>query len=179
MLEEAAFIPKITMEDVVFPLVLLDKTTLIADSTLQGADSPFTQMLDMKHPITKQPIFKKVEMTMACKLPQCRANPEQCTHRFHRTPRWQSPAKAIIAKKLMRTRQGICKELLGISADEGIKAFDPCRIELMFTSYVEDLTAFGVVHFAITTVDPNNNGDSDYGMVTVLYTDKLAMVDEC
>jgi hypothetical protein len=174
--EEAAFIPEATYNDVLAPLFMMDATSGLFISTVMGPDNPYTELLGRKHPKTGKPLFKKVEMTLVCKRPECQVDPRKCIHRIHRIPPWQSVAKHYVSQTMIGSNHAFSREMAGSVADEGIKVFELGHLMLMFDSFVTDLHSIGIVKFALTSVDPNNDGSSDYAMVSMLFTATLSVV---
>jgi hypothetical protein len=155
---------------------MMDKTSGLFISTVMGPDNPYTELLGRKHPKTGKPLFKKVEMTLVCKRPECLVNPMKCLHRIHRIPPWQSVAKHYVSQTMIGSSHVIAREMAGSVADDGIKAFEPGQLRLMFDSFIMSLQNIGSVKFCITSVDPNNDGSSDYALVSMLFSNTIGVV---
>ena len=168
--EEASFIPQKTYEDVLDPLFLMEHVTGIFISTMMGHDNYYSKMFEKKHPKTGKPMFTQVKMLLVCSRKQCLHNPIKCWHKIHHIPYWQSICKHAISRTLMDSETVAARELTGLVTDDGIKLFDEELVEAFITSRMMNLDSCGVVRFAITAVDPNNNGSSAYSITTVIYS---------
>ena len=143
---------------------------------MMESSNPYSVLLETRHPVTGKLLFKQVRITLACKRPDCRLNPTKCWHQIHRIPPWQSITKHVVAQAMISSSHVAARELCGLVMDEGIKIFDIAHIERFFSSCISNLNVHGTIKFAITAVDPNNDGSSDYAIVTVLVTSRIIVV---
>jgi hypothetical protein len=173
--EEAALIDLEVYEEVIIPTLSMD-TSAILISTVLGSDNAYSKILELKHDITGNYLFKQIRITLACKRPACRINPRTCIHTLHLIPWWKSPFKQQIATSMISDDRIAAREMGGLIMDEGIKIFDAVLLEKFFSTRIVDLNTHGKGKFMITVVDPNNDGSSDYAIVTLLVTTRISIV---
>ena len=174
--DEASFNVPHLYDEVRTPLFQMDHVTAIFISTMMGCDNYYSKIFERMHPVTGKPMFRQIKITLVCNKKQCLKNPTRCWHKVHHIPYWQSVAKHVLCRQLIESETVAARELTGMVMDQGIKVFERPGIDIMFTTFAGNLNNYGTVKFAMTSVDPNNDGASDYALVTVLYTTKMNVV---
>ena len=121
MLEEAAFIPEITYNDLIFPLLATNETSMLAISTAKGQNNAFTKLMQKKDNFDA-PLFKNINISMVCDECKETEHPEECTHNRHYLPPWKSKESQRLVSNAMSHDGEFIFGFLGLStgADNGI-----------------------------------------------------------
>ncbi len=77
--EEAARMDMMVFFEVVVPLLELDRTCLIAVTTVLDDDNFYSKLLDIKDENGK-PLFYYLNFQLGCSRKKCRINPAKCFH---------------------------------------------------------------------------------------------------
>lgn len=169
--EEASSIPRSTMEEVIGPLFKMQQVTAIYISTMMDSSNPYSELLEKKDPLTGKPLLHQVRITLVCERSECRSDPTKCFHMIHRIPYYQSIAQHLVSQAMISSSHVAARELYGLVMDDGVKVFSEDDVESTFSRVTSNLNKHGSVRFAITSVDPNNDGKSFYAITTILVTD--------
>jgi hypothetical protein len=83
----------------------------------------YTRLFKIKDPITGQPVFSQLQVTLVCE--QCKEDglAAQCKHMLHLVPQWQSSARHERLKEVMADRPDLIQSELAV-----ISTFQNMRI---------------------------------------------------
>ena len=166
ILEEAAQVDPAFAYETVFPLLIMGTTSILMISTLTSDINFYTKLMKMKDPITLQPLFVCLQITLACKSCIEQGKSADCVHMYHLVPRWQSADRHIKLKTVMEDRGDLINsELMGMAFDACQAAFKPDHLDVMFTQPCPDYIMSEPVYIV---VDPAAGGpSSDYAFVSI------------
>lgn len=116
ILEEAAFVPVRTFREIVVPLLRMQKTCIVAISTL-GSDGNnyYTKILKMD-------LFDKIIISLICEECEAKGVEEVCEHRKDLRPPWHDKENDDQLKQLIDDPETYARENLGVM---GRKEIDP------------------------------------------------------
>ena len=159
ILEEAAYCDPNFFYETLAPILLLERTSLLAISTLTSEINFYSRLMKMKdsttgrrwHPVLKNvvcvclymtelsfynnSIFTILQIQLAC--PKCieDGRSESCVHMLHLAPRWQSTERHRRLKTIMQDRPDLIQsELAGLAFDSLQQAFAAADVEVLFLS---------------------------------------------
>ena len=120
--------------EVVAPLLLVGRTSLICISTLTSSFNFYSRLFKMVDPATKEKIFYMMQIRLACD--DCiRKEKSDCVHNSHLIPTWQSSVRHERLLHIMADRPDLIKsELAGVAVDPQQSIFRSSDIALMFDS---------------------------------------------
>lgn len=177
ILEEAAYCDPEFFYETMAPILLIERTSLLAISTLTSEINFYTRLIKMRDTTTGEPIFHTMQIQLACDKCKEDGKAESCVHLLHLAPRWQSTERHRRLKTIMQDRPDLIQsELAGLAFDSLQQAFAASDIDKMFCSS-SPLPVFQQEIYII--VDPAAGGPtSDYcilaltrerGIVTVSF----------
>lgn len=89
ILEEAAYVSSGFFYETVAPLLCIGNTSFIAISTLTSEMNFYTKLISKVDPLTLEPVFKAIQIQLACQACQDAEKSFDCMHMQHLIPRWQ------------------------------------------------------------------------------------------
>jgi hypothetical protein len=166
ILEEAAYVDPGFVYEVVFPLLIVGETSLLAISTLTSNINFYTRLLQLRDPVTEKSLFNVLQIELCCENCKQEGKPESCKHMLHLIPQWQSSSRHCMLKTVMEDRPDlIVSELSGLAFDATHQIFKTEYLDTMFSQVPpmhpvnDDLHVF---------IDPAAGGPfSDYCVLSV------------
>lgn len=155
---------------VVAPLLSVANTAILAISTPEGELNYYSQLIQLKGD-NDEPLFKCIQIGLACQKCLAKGIMKQCRHNKGRLPMWKSAGRQRKTEKVMESDPEMrARELCG-----GIISTN----NFIFASYMETFkeqiakhprtieSQPGVIHMAI---DPSGGGNpSDYAICSYTY----------
>ena len=166
ILEEAAYVSPDFVYEVVFPLLIVGETSLIAISTLTSSINFYTRLIRLKDPVSQKSLFTVLQIELCCEKCRNDGKGAECKHMLHLIPRWQSSARHCMLKTVMEDRPDLIQsELSGLAFDATQQLFKNEHLDIMFLQpppvhvINEDIHVF---------IDPAAGGPfSDYCVLSV------------
>ena len=86
---------------------LCSNASFIAISTLTSDLNFYTKLISKVDPMTHKPIFKSVQIQLACQACIDAERAHECTHNMHLIPAWHNEEKHTRLKAIMSDRPGM------------------------------------------------------------------------
>lgn len=165
ILEEAAYVDQNFFYETVAPLLLIGVTSLICISTLTSELNFYTRLFKIKDPVTNQPVFAQLQISLACNACKELGLAAQCKHLLHLVPQWQSSVRHERLKAVMADRPDLIQsELAGLAFDSLQQCFRTADIESVMSSKCPELEWQQPLFMVI---DPAAGGpQSDFALIT-------------
>lgn len=166
ILEEAAYVDPGFVYEVVFPLLIVGETSLLAISTLTSNINFYTRLIRLRDPISQKSLFNVLQIELCCENCKKEGKPELCKHMLHLIPHWQSSSRHCMLKTVMEDRPDlIVSELSGLAFDATQQIFKTELIDIMF----QQNPPYHVINEDIHVfIDPAAGGPfSDYCVLSV------------
>jgi hypothetical protein len=165
ILEEAAYVDQNFFYETVAPLLLIGVTSLICISTLTSELNFYTRLFKIKDPVTNQPVFAQLQISLACNACKELGLAAQCKHLLHLVPQWQSSVRHERLKAVMADRPDLIQsELAGLAFDSLQQCFRTADIESVMSSKCPELDWQQPLFMVI---DPAAGGpQSDFALIT-------------
>lgn len=180
ILEEAAYIDRSMFFDVVAPLMLVEKTAVMAISSPSDEFNYYSTLLELKRPDGTF-LFEQIRLGLACQTCMDNGEGAACTHMTHIIPPWLSSARSEQARLLYKADQASFeREVQGRIASSHVYIFNKQLIRLfqLRSGYVfDDPNRVRVIHVGI---DPHGGGEaSDFAMfsMTLIHGRKVVNQD--
>lgn len=90
--------------ETVAPLLCIGSTSFIAISTLTTSLNFYSKLISKQDPLTGLPMFKSVQIQLACQACIEAEKAHECVHMNHLIPRWQDSDKHRRLKTIMSDR---------------------------------------------------------------------------
>jgi hypothetical protein len=87
--EEAAYVSSGFFYETVAPLLCIGNTSFIAISTLTSEMNFYTKLISKVDLLTNKPVFKSIQISLACQQCIDAEKTHECLHMQHLIPRWQ------------------------------------------------------------------------------------------
>ena len=81
--------------ETVAPLLCIGNTSFIAISTLTSDLNFYTKLISKMDPLSGKPVFKSIQIQLACQACQDSEKAFECMHMQHLIPRWQDQVCCI------------------------------------------------------------------------------------
>ena len=81
----------------VAPLLCIGTTSFVAISTLTSDMNFYTKLISKVDPLTNLPVFKSIQIQLACQACIDAEKAHECVHLQHLIPRWQVVADKVTA----------------------------------------------------------------------------------
>lgn len=78
----------------VAPLLCIGTTSFVAISTLTSDMNFYTKLISKVDPLTNLPVFKSIQIQLACQACIDAEKAHECVHLQHLIPRWQVTFRA-------------------------------------------------------------------------------------
>ena len=165
ILEEAAYCDPNFFYETLAPILLIDRTSLLAISTLTSEINFYSRLMKLRDSATGRAIFTIMQIQLACEKCIEAGKSTECVHLLHLAPRWQSTERHRRLKTIMQDRPDLIQsELAGLAFDSLQQAFASADIERMFSQEVPP-AQFGQPIY--TVIDPAAGGpQSEYAVVS-------------
>lgn len=166
ILEEAAFVDAGFFYETVAPLLCIGTTSFVAISTLTSDMNFYTKLISKTDPLTNLPVFKSIQIQLACQACIDAEKAHECVHMQHLIPRWQDGEKHRRLKTIMSDRPDLINsELGGIAAAGTEQCFKTVYLDRMFAPGTTVDVVTGQDFFV--SVDPMAGGErSDFAVVS-------------
>lgn len=89
ILEEAAYVNSSFFYETIAPLLCIGNACFIAISTLTSEMNFYTKLISKIDPLTSLPVFKSIQIQLACEACIDAEKAHECMHMQHLIPRWQ------------------------------------------------------------------------------------------
>ncbi len=120
--EEAPRMDEAVFFEVVAPLLELDRTCLIAVTTVLDDDNFYSKLVDLKNE-RGEPLFRWLEFKLGCSRKKCRINPAKCFHNIGMLPPWHSKrAHQRVRALLSGQEQLMLREAMYVLTQSGVRA---------------------------------------------------------
>ena len=178
ILEEAAYVPSGFFYETVAPLLCLGNTSFIAISTLTSEMNFYTKLISKIDPVTLHPVFKAIQIQLACQACQDAEKTFECMHMQHLIPRWQDSDKHRRLKTIMSDRPDLIEsEMGGVAFSSCDQCFRQVDLKRMFEEDSVMLIPWGTPFFV--TIDPAAGGEhSDFAIISFVYNSGIYQVCE-
>lgn len=129
----------------------------------------YTKLISKVDPLTSQPLFRAIQIQLACQACQDAEKSFSCMHMQHLIPRWQDQDKHRRLKTIMSDRPDLIEsELGGVAFSSCDQCFRQVDLKRMFESSIRLDIQWGVRFFV--TIDPTAGGEhSDFAVVSFIY----------
>lgn len=176
ILEEAAYCDPGFFYETLAPILLLERTSLLAISTLTSEINFYTRLIKLKDSTSGRQIFQTLCIELACEKCKHEGKTSECVHLLHLAPRWQSTERHRRLKKIMEDRPDLIQsELAGLAFDSLQQAFAVADIDRMFE---QECVVSDYAEALYTVIDPAAGGpQSDYAILT--FSRKKGLITVC
>lgn len=171
ILEEAAYIDRSMFFDVVAPLMLVEKTAVMAISSPSDEFNYYSTLLELRRPDGTF-LFKQIRLGLACQACMDNGEGASCTHMQHIIPPWLSVARSEQARLLYKADQASFeREVQGRIASSYVYIF-PKQLLSLFKrrlpyQFDDPINRVRVIHVG---VDPHGGGEaSDFCILSMCY----------
>ena len=169
LIDEAAFLSYMLFMETILPTLTKGHTCLIAISTPQGEDNVYTWLTQLTDSSKEgRPLFNVVRTSRVCDACIEAKKAMTCTHLRSKLPPWQEMSKVARMAQLYENDPHLhMREIMGVSADAGSKAFLKDDVTAFFASKVridnrEDVRAVYI------SADPSGGGSSELAVVAMV-----------
>ena len=187
--EEAAYVSSGFFYETVAPLLCIGNTSFIAISTLTSEMNFYTKLISKVDLLTNKPVFKSIQISLACQQCIDAEKAHECMHMQHLIPRWQVriPPPLCSANCLDRSAEGVWwqdadkhrrlkiimsdrpdlinSEMGGVAFSSIDQCFKQNDLKRMFNVTIQISISSGTPFFV--TVDPAAGGEnSDFAVVS-------------
>jgi hypothetical protein len=168
ILEEAAFIPKGILTQIIAPMLKVSNSVLIALSTHNGEENYYSRLFNDPDPAMNR-LYIRVRIELVCDSCKLKGkSPAKCTHKAHLNPSWLLSTNEERVKKLMGDdEETYAREVLGAFWANGNNIF-----KKDWLTRLEERPARSLTHtqdcFLFTMIDPAGGGSSKTGFCTIL-----------
>jgi hypothetical protein len=170
ILEEAAFIPRGILTQIIAPMLKVSNSVLIALSTHNGEENYYSRLFNDQDPAMDR-LFIRLRVELVCAT--CKRldrNPTQCTHVAHLNPAWLLASNEDRVKKLMGgDAETYAREVLGAFWSDSNSVFKKRWLDALEQSPPYSIDS-GDVAMIVTMIDPAGGGSSMTAMVTIART---------
>ena len=175
ILDEAAYIPKDMIQDVIGPLVKVRNTVLVALSTFANNDPDnwFTQIMRRDDPQIKR-LAKRQMLELRCEACKQR-NFTSCDHKRHLLPAWHDSDNTEMAQLIIPNDKKFATEVLGSWSDSTTGAlFHHQHVERIFARNPFNIGALPTPSLCLTFFDPKGNSErqSFFAVLTLILTEQ-------
>jgi len=141
-------------------------TCFIAISTLTSEMNFYTKLISKIDMLTNKPVFKSIQISLACQACIDAEKTHECLHMQHLIPRWQDADKHRRLKIIMSDRPDLINSEMGGVAFSSIdQCFKQALLKKMFEEEIPLCIDFSTQFFV--TVDPAAGGEhSDFALVS-------------
>ena len=94
----------------VAPLLCIGTTSFVAISTLTSDMNFYTKLISKVDPLTNLPVFKSIQIQLACQACIDAEKAHECVHLQHLIPRWQVTCRAREIKTVYWLTQGLVRD---------------------------------------------------------------------
>lgn len=171
ILEEAAYIPRGILTQIIAPMLKVSNSVLIAISTHNGEENYYSRLMLDPDPIMDR-LFIRLRVDLVCASCKRRGlNPNQCTHKAFANPAWLLGSNESRVKKLIGDEETYAREVMGAFMSNRNGVFQASWLEHLDTKPPRPLDR--VRHrrrgcFLFSMIDPAGGGDSASAIVTIL-----------
>jgi len=150
--------------------------SFIAISTLTNDMNFYTKLISKVDPVTQQPLFKSVQIQLACQKCIDAERGHECTHNMHLIPAWHTEDKHDRLKIIMSERPDLINsEMSGVAFSSVDQAFRQCDLKRMFSSCPP--IELPVNPQLMVCIDPCAGGQfSDFALVSLVYENGIFQV---
>jgi len=126
----------------------------------------YTKLISKMDLLTNKPVFKSIQIALACQACIDAEKTHECLHMQHLIPRWQDADKHRRLKLIMSDRPDLINSEMGGVAFSSIdQCFKPALLKKMFDEQIPLTIDFNTRFFV--TVDPAAGGqNSDFALVS-------------
>lgn len=160
--------PKKFFGTVITPVVGMERTCMIALSTIQGQDNYYSQLLNLRDETTGRPFFNIYKFNLACDACIASNQAKTCEHRLDELPEYLAPAKQLQIRQILRQiglDAALEQETLNLSSSANDACFPSGTIENLFSKKEYVLSPSDIkdakIPYVWCFIDPNNGGGSD------------------
>jgi hypothetical protein len=176
-LEEAAYIDQSIFYDVIVPLMMVDKTAIMAISSPADEFNYYSTLLELKRPDGSF-LFKQFRIGMACEECMEAGQAVGCTHKTDIMPHWLSVERSELAKCLYGDNEAAYqREVQGLIASSNVYVFNRRFIQNLQNRNrhrIRDPDQIREIHISI---DPHGGGDaSEMAIMGITYHDHKKVV---
>jgi hypothetical protein len=170
VLEEAAYIPRGILTQIIAPMLKVSNSVLVALSTHQGEENYYSRLFNDQSPEMDK-LFIRLRIELICD--ECKLlgkAPGECKHRAHLNPNWLLTSNENRVKKLMGDdEETYAREVLGAFWSGKKNTFQQSWIDILQNKPPEILDAdMTKTSFLFTMIDPAGGGSSRTAISTIL-----------
>jgi hypothetical protein len=170
ILEEAAFIPREILTQIIAPMLKVSNSVLIALSTHNGEENYYSRLFNDTDPVMDR-LFIRLRVELVCAT--CKRlgrNPSQCTHVAHLNPAWLLASNEDRVKKLMGgDKETYAREVLGAFWADNNTVFKKKWLDCLDARVPFSVDGHNVA-MIVTMIDPAGGGSSMTAFVTIART---------
>lgn len=150
--------------------------SFIAISTLTNDMNFYTKLISKVDPVTNQPLFKSVQIQLACQKCIDAERGHECTHNMHLIPAWHTEDKHDRLKTIMSDRPDLINsEMSGVAFSSVDQAFRQCDLKRMFSNCPP--IELPMNPQLMVCIDPCAGGQfSDFALVSLVYENGIFQV---
>lgn len=150
--------------------------SFIAISTLTNDMNFYTKLISKVDPVTNEPLFKSVQIQLACQKCIDAERGHECTHNMHLIPAWHTEDKHDRLKTIMSDRPDLINsEMSGVAFSSVDQAFRQCDLKRMFSNCPP--IELPVNPQLMVCIDPCAGGQfSDFALVSLVYENGIFQV---
>lgn len=136
----------------------------------------YTKLISKVDPVTNQPLFKSVQIQLACQKCIDAERGHECTHNMHLIPAWHTEDKHDRLKTIMSDRPDLINsEMSGVAFSSVDQAFRQCDLKRMFSNCPP--IELPVNPQLMVCIDPCAGGQfSDFALVSLVYENGIFQV---
>lgn len=177
ILEEAAYIDQSIFYDVIVPLMMVDKTAIMAISSPSDEFNYYSTLLELRRPDGNY-VFKQFRLGMACEACMEAGEAVGCTHKQDIIPHWLSVERMDLAKCLYGGNEAAYqREVQGIIASSNIYMFNRRFIQNLHNRKQHKITDVDQIREIHISIDPHGGGEgSEMAIMGVTFHDHKKVV---
>ena len=136
----------------------------------------YTKLISKVDPVSNTPLFKSVQIQLACQACIDAERGHECTHNMHLIPAWHTQEKHDRLRTIMSDRPDLINsEMSGVAFSSVDQCFRPPDLKRMFLTPCPIYIPVGTQ--LITCIDPCAGGEhSDFALVTMVHENGIFQV---
>ena len=178
LLEEAAMMKPDFVLNVVVPIAIMKRNSLLCISTLKGEGNFYSTWNDLRAEDGSK-IFNSFTFYLACDECIEKGEAETCPHKAHERPAWVSLEKQTILQRIYKAmdREDLARqEITGMNVNYNQRAFDEKAIKAIFHAPLITPEQLVLPETVFVSFDPCMGGKgSDFGLCSAVF-DRGTMV---
>jgi len=168
ILEEAAYIPRGILTQIIAPMLKVSNSVLIAISTHSGSGNYFSRLMTDKDPVMDR-LFVRLRVDLMCASCKKRGvKPSDCTHKAALNPSWLLGSNEDRVKKLIGDEETYAREVMGAFMSNSNQVFRQSWLDDLSIRPSVSIDRSNNTGFLFSMIDPAGGGDSKTAIVTIM-----------